>query len=264
VVDQSVNPPVENRVDFTLPLQPTTGNGRNSPLGTDTFNSVSNGRIDLPTDRPDLVFVYWGFDLSDAVNRGRVDVTKVDSSTGVITLAEPVPVGAQVWATFYYNTVQDEEYTITVDSAGASGIGTYTIQNEDGVDLLTPTFGSKSAGLATVTIQFPSGTERLPDVRFESPFDALTGPFQGAVEEDVTVTFASQAATLGKYTVPGSAPYYTITGASDHFDIEVDGAPLAGAGGFVDLSDPTGFGVGRSPTTPLPAARPSRSTRPTP
>jgi hypothetical protein len=244
VVNQSVNPPVENRLDFTLPLQPTTGNGRNSPLGTATFNAVTNGRIDLPTNRPDLVFVYWGYDLSDAVSRGRVEVTKVDSSTGIITLASAVPVGAQVWATFYYNTIQDQEYSIAVDSAGASGIGTYTVQDEDGEVLLTPTFGSKSAGLATVTLQFPSGTERLPDCRFESPFDATTGPFQGPVEEDVTVTFASQAATLGKYTTPGSAPFYTIAGASDHFDIEVDGAPLAGAGGFVNLSDPTGFGTG--------------------
>jgi hypothetical protein len=244
VVDQSVSPPVENRVDFQLPLQPTTGNGRNSPLGTTTFNAVSNGRIDLPTDRPDLVFVYWGYDVSDAVERGQVEVTKVESDTGIVTLAEPVPVGAQVWATFYYNTVQDQEYTLTVDTPGASGIGTYTISDENGNELLTPTFGSKSAGLATVTLVFPSGSERLPDVRFESPFDATS--FTGAVEEDVTVTFASQAATLGKYTVPGSGPYYTIAGASDHFDVVVDGSPLTG--GFVDLSDPTTFGSGFSAT----------------
>ena len=242
VVNQSVNPPVENRVNFTLPLQPTTGNGRNSPLGTATYNAVSNGRIDLPTNRPDLVYVYWGFDLSDAVTRGRVEVTKVESSTGVITLAQPVPVGAQVWATFYYSTVQDQEYGIAVDSAGASGVGTYTIQDENGAPLLTPTFGAKSAGLATVTVNFPSGTERLPDVRFESPFDARTGPFQGSVEEDVTVTFAAQVATLGKYTIPGTGPYYAITGASDNFDIVVDGSALVG--GAVDLSDPTGFGTG--------------------
>lgn len=240
VVDTSVNPPAENRVDFTLPLQPTTGNGRNSPLGTATFNEVSNGRVDLPTDRPDLVFAYWGFSLSDAINRGRVAVTKVDSATNTITLAEPVPTGAQVWATFYYNTIGDQEYTLTVDSAGASGVGTYTVGDENGTPLLTPTFGSKSAGLATVTVQFPSGTERLPDCRLEVPFD--TSLYTGPVEEDVTVTFSSQAATLGKYTVPGSGPYYVISGASDNFDLVIDSAPLVG--GAVDLSDPAGFGAG--------------------
>ena len=242
VVDSSVSPPVENRVEFQLPLQPTTGNGRNSPLGTTTYNSVSNGRIDLPTNRPDLVFVYWGYDLSDAVNRGQVQVTKVDSATSTVTLAEAVPVGASVWATFYYNTIQDQEYTLTVDSAGPSGVGTYTVSDEDARVLLTPTFGSKSAGLATVTIAFPSGTERLPDTRFEVPFD--TTYFKGSVEEDMTVEFASQAATLGKYTVPGSGPYFIIAGGSDHFDVEVDGAALAGPGGYVDLSDPTTYGSG--------------------
>lgn len=242
VVNTSVNPPVESRKEFTLPLQPTTGNGRNSPLGTTTFNMVSNGRIDLPTNRPDLVFVYWGYSLSDAVNRGRVTVTKVDSDTSTFSLSEAVPVGARVWATFYYNTIQDQEYTLEVYSAGPSGVGTYTVVGENGTALLTPTFGSKSAGLATVTIAFPSGTERLPDSRFEVPFAPTR--FRGPVEEDVTVTFASQAATLGKYTVPSSGPYYVIAGSSDHFDVEVDGSPLAGAGGFVDLSDPTGFGSG--------------------
>jgi hypothetical protein len=244
VVDTTVNPPVDSRLVFQLPLQPTTGNGRNSPLGTETFLAVSNNRIDLPTNRPDLVQMYWGFSLSDAVERGPVAVVQVESSSSEVTLAEPVPVGARVYATFYYNTLVDQEYTLTAETAGASGVGTYTVADESGTDRLTPTLGAKSAGLATITLQFPSGTEELPDFRFESPFNATIGPFSGPVEEDVTVTFAVQDATLGKYTTPGSSPYYIISGSSDHFDIEVDGAALAGPGGFVDLSDPTGWGSG--------------------
>ena len=242
VVDTSVNPPNEGRKVFKLPLTATTGNGRNTPIGTSTYQTVSNGRIDLPTDRPDLIFAYWGFSIEDALDRGRITVSKVDSTNNQITLAEPVPVGATVYASFYYNTLQDQEYTLSVTTAGASGVGAYSVKNENGESLLTPSFGGKSAGLATVTIQFPSGTERLPDCRFESPFDATA--FTGAVEEDVTVEFAQQDATLAKYSIPGKGPYYIISGASDHFDVEIDNSALTG--GFVNLSDPTGAGCGFS------------------
>jgi hypothetical protein len=247
VVNTSVSPPVENRVDFNLPLQPTTGNGRDTPLGASTYSAVSNGRIDLPTNRPDLVFAYWGYSVEDALDRGRVEVTKVESSTSTITLAEKVPVGANVYATFYYNTLVDQSYSVSCVTGGSSGVGTYTIFDENENNLLTPQFGSKSAGLATVTVEFPSGSERTPDLRFEAPF--ATTSFVGAVEEDVTVEFAAQDATLAKYAVPSSGPYYVVSGSSDHFQILVDNAALgtgsAGALAYVDLSNPTsGAGCG--------------------
>ncbi len=232
-VNTSVNPAVEDRKQFILPLTPTTGNGRNSPLGSTTFNQVANGRVDLPTNRPDLVFAYWGFSLQDAIERGRVTVTKVESDTATITLAEPVPVGAEVYATFYYNTIQDVEYTVTAQTAGPSGVGTYSITNQDGNQVLIPTFGSKSAGLATVQIQFPSGSERLPDVRFETPY--TTTDFAGPVAEDVTVEFAQRDETPAKYTVPSHGPYYPVSGDSDLLNIAVDGTTVS-----VDLSNPTG------------------------
>jgi hypothetical protein len=240
VVNTSVNPPVENRLDFTLPLQPTTGNGRDTPLSSDTYSAVSNGRIDLPTNRPDLVFAYWGYSVADALDRGRVEVTKVESATNTITLAEPVPADAQVYATFYYNTLVDQTYSVACVTAGASGVGTYSISNESGAALLTPQFDSKGTSLATVTVNFPSGSERRPDVRFEAPFDSTS--FTGAVEEDVTIQFESRDATPAKYAVPGSGPYYTVSGASDHFDLEVDAVALGA--GFVDLSDVNGAGCG--------------------
>lgn len=240
VVNTSVNPPVEDRVSFTLPLQPTTGNGRNTPLSSSTYSSVSNGRTGLPTNRPDLVFAYWGFSLEDALDRGRVTVSKVDSDTNTITLSQQVPVGATVYATFYYNTLVDQEYSVVVNTAGPSGVGTYSIKDADGDSILTPKFSGKSAGLASISMNFPSGAESTADCRFEAPFE--TSFYVGSVEEDVTVEFALKDATLAKYSVPGSGPYYTISNNSDHFDIEVDGSPLTG--GFVDLQDPTGVGCG--------------------
>jgi hypothetical protein len=221
---------------FTLPLQPTTGNGRDTPLGTATFNKVANGRIDLPTNRPDLVYAYWGYSVQDALDRGRVTVTKVDSATSTITLSEPVPTGATVYATFYYNTIVDQAYTLTSVTPGPSGVGTYTVANADGTLLVTPTSGSKSAGLATIELVFPSGSESLPDFRYETPFDAdlLTG----AVEEDVTVTFATKDATLAKYAVPSSGPYYAVSGSSDRFRLKVDGSDLVSGAGGLNLSRP--------------------------
>ena len=236
VVNQSVSPAQETRTQFTLPLQPTTGNGRNSPLGTDLYNTVSNGRVDLPTNRPDLVTAYWGFGIQDAINRGPVEVLQVESSSNTIRLALPVPVGAQVYCTFYYNTINDAEFTLAVEVPGAGGVGSYTVSNQQGTPLLTAQFGAKSAGLAGVQIQFPSGSETKPDARYEGPFSQTQ--FQGAVEEDVTVTFSSKDSTLAKFTVPGAGPYFPIAGASDNLDVEIDGAAVTG--GFIDLNEING------------------------
>lgn len=242
VVDTSVSPPVESRTRFTLPLVPTTGNGRNSPLGSSLFQTVSNDRIDLPTNRPDLVVAYWGFGLQDAIDRGPVTVLQVESSNSSITLKDPVPVGASVFATLYYNTVGDVSYTVTVETPGASGVGTYSITNGDGDELLTPLFGSKSSGLATIALQFPSGSERKPDVRFEVPFD--TAAYTGPVEEDITVTFQSLDGTLGEFTVAGAGPYEIVHDASDHIRLLVDGSALAGGAAGIDLGANVSAGLG--------------------
>lgn len=221
---------------FTLPRVPTTGNGRGSPLGSSLFQTVANDRIDLPTNRPDLVFAYWGFGAQDALDRGRVEVVKVDSATSTFTLKSPVPVGAKVVATFYYNTLQDQNYTLACFAPGQSGTGSYTIQNEAGSYLLTPTFGSKSAGLSTITVQFPSGSERKPDCRFETP--SVTTDYEAPVEETVTVTFAASDSTPAVFTFPLAGDYTTVNGASDKLRIVVDGAALAGGAAGIDLTTP--------------------------
>jgi len=227
VTDTTVNPPVTSRRQFDLPMQPTTGNGRNTPIGLSLFQTVSNNRIDLPTNRPDLVIAYWGFSVEDALERGPVDVTAVEGTR--ITLKDPIDVGATVYATFYYNTLVDEEYNLICDVPGASGIGTYFIQDSNGNDMFTPKFGVKGSALTGVTIEFPSGSELTPDVRFE-------GGTAGPVEETVTVSFASIDDTIAKYSVPGSGPYFTIQDASDHARFLIDNVTPAGGGAGIDLS----------------------------
>jgi len=232
VVDDTVNPPVEDRTKFTLPAQPTTGNGRDTPLGQQTFLSISNNRLDLPTNNPNLVRAYWGFSIQDALQRGPVTVTQVQGTE--ITLEQPVPVGAEVWATFWYNILVDEEYTVQVETSGPSGIGTYFLFDSNGNPVYTPKFGSKGPALTGVTIQFPSGSEITPDVHFE-------GGTQGPVEETVTIQFSDKDSTIGKFTVPGSGPYFFVESQSDRARFTIDSSPLAGGAAGIDLSAPHGI-----------------------
>jgi hypothetical protein len=225
-----------SRTVFKLQAVPTTGNGRNSPLGTSLFQTVSNSRIDVPTDRPDLVTAYWGFGVQDALVRGSVSVLKVDSASAEITLADPIPVGASVYATFYYNTLKDEEYTLTCESAGGSGSGTYSVADSDGNALFSTVFGSRGVGLAEDPV-FPSGSVKMPDARHEViGGDAFTGP----LEEDVTVEFIDKFATPPKWTYPGPGPFWFASGTSDDLELTVVGNAVT-SDMTLDLSKPSGF-----------------------
>ena len=230
-----------SKTEFQLPLQPTLGNGRSTTLGQSLFQTVSNGRIGLPVNRPDVVDVYWGFSVDDALVRGKVTPLKVEGI--VVTLANVVPVGATVYASFYHNLITDMEYTLTSQLAGVSGVGTYTIQDSAGADVLTPTFdnSTKSAGLTGITVVFPSGSELTPDLHFEG---GSGDAFQGPVEEVVTVQFANTQDTPAKFTVNGPAPYVFIPGESDLVAMTVNGdAVLPAAGTDLDNISIGGAGI---------------------
>ena len=232
VTDTSGTLPVTSTTKFQLAHQPTTGNGRNSPLGSSLFQTVANGRIDLPTNRPDLVKAYWGYGIGDAIDRGEVTVVAVDSATSTITLAEPVPVGADVFATYYYNTLTDSEYVLTCTTEGASSIGDYTVTKNDAT-FYNASFdiSSKSGGLSVITLQFPSGSELKPDLRIEGGTP---------VEETVTVTFKGSMSHYAKHVVSNASPYYFVGGKSDTAQLKIDGQTSI----VVSLSDShtNGFG----------------------
>jgi hypothetical protein len=216
----------ESRTEFVLPFQPTLGNGRDTPIGQSLHQTVSNGRLDLPVNRPDVIWAYWGFDEQDALQRGRVDVTKVDGL--VITLATEVPFGARVFATNYYNSIQDQTYTVAAKSAGASGAGTYEVSTPQGDLLYSAKMSGKGSSLSTVSVEFPSGSEFTPDFRFESGSgNDFTGPL---ADEVVTVTFASRPAGVARFTFPGAAPYFLIPDVSDHFAFLVAGSTVPSFG----------------------------------
>lgn len=210
---------------FVLPIRPTTGNGRDTSLSSSLYQSVSNGRIALATSRPDLVVVHVGKDWRDASTRSAVVVSKVDSSTNLITLRDPVPADYKVFATFWYNRLSDDQFTFSVVSGGPSGVGSYTLSSANsGSQLFSVKFGNKS-GLSQ-TIQFPSGSEQSPDAFH-------TGDGQ-PVAETVTVTFSDTLApaTHANFTNALPEPYDLYTYTRQFGQVVVDG----GAPVTVDLS----------------------------
>ena len=228
-----------SQTTFQLPFDPTLGNGRDTPLGQSLFQTVSNSRIDLPVNRPDVVWAYWGWDAQDALERGKVTVLKVEGN--VVTLADPVPVGARLFATFYYNTLTDETFTLTCAIPGASGIGTYNLYKTGDQPVYGATFSTSSKGssLNGITLEFPSGSELTPDVHFEG----LSGnDFTGPVTETVSVQFAARQATPARYTSPGAGPYEFISDQSDHLRFSIHSNDIGAAG--LDLSNPSEWNGG--------------------
>lgn len=216
---------ITSTTQFVLPIRPTTGNGRDTSLSTSLYQTVSNGRVALGTSRPDLVVVHVGKDWREASSRSPVLVSKVDSTTNIVTLQESVPADYKVFATFWYNRLSDDQFTFSVLSGGPSGVGTYTIRSANsGSQLFSVKFGTKS-GLSQ-TLQFPSGSEQSPDAFH-------TGDGQ-PVAETVTVTFSDTLApaTHADFTNALSEPYDIYQYTRQFGQVVVDG----GAPVTVDLS----------------------------
>ncbi len=212
--DPSTN--VVSTTKFELPLKPTTGNGRDTPLGTSLYQTVSNGRIDLPTDRPDLVTVYVGKTFRDAYARPAVTVVSVDSATNTFVLKDPVPAELTAFATFWYNRIADDTYTLKVTTPGVSGTGKYTVTSElqNGAPLYGVSFGTKTS--LPQTVQWPSGVESLTDAIH----------YGGAqVSETVTVTFdtALLPATHASFSNSDAEPYDIYTYSRSFGGVVIDG-----------------------------------------
>lgn len=215
VTDTSVVPAVVSTTDFLLPEIPTVGNGRNTTLGAETFASVTNGRIDLPTNRPDLVKVWAGRNLRDALNRGQLTVTTVDGPNRKITLKSPIAPDELVFATFYYNNVSDDTFLLTCLTPGPVGQGQFSvfssIQNKN---LYQVRFGTKS-GLSQA-VQWPRGTELIPDA-----FHTGAGT---PLSETVTVTFGTAPAENAVFTTKGAGSWSFFSGTSSTWVTKVNGS----------------------------------------
>lgn len=218
VVDTTVVPALVSTRKFLLPEVPTTGNGRDTPLGSALYSDVTNGRIGLNTNRPDLVSVYTGRNILDALSRAPVAVTEVDGTTRQVTLKTDVPPDHQAFCTFYYNRLQDDTFILTNLVPGPIGTGQFEVLSTlTGLNVYQARFGVK-IGLPE-TIQWPRGVETVPDA-----FHTGAGT---PVAETVTVTFGQNAAQNAVYTNEGAAPYSFYTTTSDQWRTTVNGNPYA-------------------------------------
>jgi hypothetical protein len=198
VTDTTTIPATVSTTGFLLPEIPTTGNGRNTPLGLSLFNSVANSRTDLTTNRPDLVRVYTGRTLRDALNRAAVDVIVVDGVNRRITLKTPQPPDYNAYATFYYSRLADDTFILTNLVAGPIGTGQYSVfSTVRDTNLHEVRFGTK-VGLSQI-VQWPRGVEQIPDA-----FHTGAGT---PASEVVTVTFGTALATNAQFVNNGASPY---------------------------------------------------------
>jgi len=243
-------------VSFNLQRVPTSGNGTGSPgneypLSAAVFSGMTNKRRDVWSNRPELVKVWAGYGIADAKERGQVTVAKVSASSKNIVLADPIEPGMSVFASYNYNRIDDEVFTLTCESAGASGVGTYSIADGSGASVYASTLTAKGAGLVEV-LQWESGNSNLPFARFEPvSSDLYTGP----VEELVTVTLVDKDETNAAISFGNPGPFYFISGQSDSITIDPDGAGTAAARSLsnqaaaIMVSDEASYDASSSGTT---------------
>ena len=212
--DTSSLPVTVSSTVFLLPEVPTLGNGRDTALGTQTYNSIANSRQDVITNRPDLVTVRVGRTLQDALGRPAAKVLSVDGVNRKVTLRDPVQPDWNIYATFNYNRLTDDTYIFTNRVAGPVGQGQYEVLSSLlAKNLLQIRFTGKGGGLSDV-VQFPRGSEQVPDAMHVG----------GApVSEVVTVTFGQAPASNAEFTNLGAQPY-SFYSSSGTWRMAINGA----------------------------------------
>ena len=183
------------------------------------YQPVDGSGMGIPTASKSLVTVKVGYGLADAIEKENAVINRIDPATSQVTLQTAVPAGATAFATFYYNTLTDNAessdtaFLMTVNSAGVSNVGTYTMTKQ-GATIYGASLNSKGSALNTIDINFPTGSSLFPDFRFENGTP---------VEEEVTVQFTSGLGTSATYTSKGTKSFYLVPGQSDTFDLDLDG-----------------------------------------
>jgi hypothetical protein len=174
---------------FTTPDVPTDGSG-----------------LSRSTDDPSKISVYVGADPFSAYQAGTVKVARLSGASAQVTLYNPPAAGQKVYASYYRNTLNDHEYTLTVVSPAQSGVGTYNIKNELN-DILPVVANSintvANPNFATTGLVYPNTFS-----------DAWTEP--NAVDETVTLTFNNDGTTVVS---PAVQAYLnaTISSSTIHF-----------------------------------------------
>lgn len=214
-IDTSVVPAVTSSNTFLLPATPTMGNGRDTPLNLSTYQSATNAKSAVASNRPDLVEVRVGRDLADALGRPAAKVLSVDAASRKVVLKDAVPADFKAFATFWYNRITDDTFILTCKTPGPIGTGQYEVfSSSTNSNLFQVRFKQKSVSLTDI-VQWPRGVEQVPDA-----FHFGGSP----VSETVTVTFGQSSATRAEFTSKGASPYSFFTPSSATWRTALNGA----------------------------------------
>src|SRR5271156_5564170 len=190
-------------VDEQVWLRPLSGvvNGRNS-IFTLSDTPTDGSGLGRTTDNPSLIKVYVGSDPLTAFENLPVAVAALNGTTQQVTLfnpPQPAAGGGQpaeavgVWASYYRNTLQSHQYTVSVITPGFVGLGTYQIADELGrIAPLVQGASSTTGSVVTASAAFAiSGVIYPGAVSFDSPYQSgdAQATAGAAVDEVVTLTF---------------------------------------------------------------------------
>jgi hypothetical protein len=192
-----------------LTYVPTMGNGRDTTLGPDTFNALTNGRIDVVTDRPDLITAYKGVDVVDAMQRSAVTVLKVDGANRLITLETALLPHEKIFATYHTNYLTDDTYTLKCVTAGGSGVGEYSITSDATGELVRHVGFMTKSGISQ-TLNWGTGSQSLVGAFHDGSGDPI--------REWVRLTINTEAARGATLQTSNEGPWL-ITASTDQFRV---------------------------------------------
>lgn len=186
-------------VDEKVWLRPVVGvsNGRNTVYTLQDSPTDGSGSGKL-TDSPALIQVYVGQDALEAFLAGAVTVARLSGLARQVTLYNPPASGQKVFASYYRNTLQDQQYTLAVVTPGFAGLGTYSMTDNLGRILPLVINGTNvvaAGGFGTTGIVYPFGFQ-----------DATINP--GSTAETITLTFNNDGNGV---LIPAVQATYTFT-----------------------------------------------------
>ena len=163
-------------------LQAASGtvNGKNATFKLSESPTDGSG-LGLATNNPALISVYAGTDPVNALLNGPLQVITLSGASGQFTLFNPPAAGLKVYATFWYNQINNHVFTLAVVNPQINvGGGTYSIVDDESRPVPTVVLGANSvtqqSNFDETGIVWPNGNS-----------DLETG--LGGIAETITVTF---------------------------------------------------------------------------
>lgn len=155
--------------------------------------------VDFVTDDTTLLSVFVGPSVAAAILAGPVNVDTLNGLTKKVVLQSAPGLGDNVYASYYYNLISDESYTLAV-----TGAGQYTVTSSVFGALFNAYLNRAASVVAsggfTGVVRFPNDINNIdPGNTTHEYGDVQTLP-NNSVAETVTLTFTSATA----YTVTSS------------------------------------------------------------